>query len=360
VVHRDLANGHGDRLWREWHWERGTPPTTAIRTVTREMRERIICSSLSSAAPARTFRKLVAIPFLPPTAKVAELLATKIASQPNPDQDQLREIAREYMPSPPYGRVTMADRGAAEEITKRWGGTLGGANPSGAPDGTGLRFSHLQPLVTTVVAFSVWMEAISQHRRNPFLVWWHLARTLAGQCKTDEAGNYPKTADEAVSARPISRMCIFRRLLAKLFAQLVCRALRPLLEPHGQFGLSRSGCPAIHRSGQLHHDLERKWPHTPLDIMNAHSAIRRLPTIRLLIRIAEANPDDYRHRIHLLWNVAHYAVGAADVYIQTDHQDHRPFERRQIHDALDQGDGMATFEDGGRRLSFRVSFACVS
>ena len=339
---RDLANGHGDRLWREWHWERGTPPTTAIRTVTREMRERIICSSLSSAAPARTFRKLVAIPFLPPTAKVAELLATKIASQPNPDQDQLREIAREYMPSPPYGRVTMADRGAAEEITKRWGGTLGGANPSGAPDGTGLRFSHLQPLVTTVVAFSVWMEAISQHRRNPFLVWWHLARTLAGQCKTDEAGNYPKTADEAVSARPISRMCIFRRLLAKLFAQLVCRALRPLLEPHGQFGLSRSGCPAIHRSGQLHHDLERKWPHTPLDIMNAHSAIRRLPTIRLLIRIAEANPDDYRHRIHLLWNVAYYAVGAADVYIQTDHQDHRPFEKRQIHDALDQGDGMAT------------------
>ena len=78
--------------------------------------------------------------------------------------------------------------------------------------------------------------------------------------------------------------------------------------------------------------------------MNAHSAIRRLPTIQLLIRIAEANPDDYRHGIHLLWNVAHYAVGAADVYIQTDHQDHRPFERRQIHDALDQGDGMATFD----------------
>ena len=121
-------------------------------------------------------------------------------------------------------------------------------------------------------AFAIWIDAISQHKRNTFLIWWHLARTLAGQCKTDEKGNYPTTADEAVSARPISRMSIIRRLMAKHFAPPVCKALRPLLEPHGQFGLSPSGCPAIHISAQMHHDFQPEWPHPQCPFLHQKEA----------------------------------------------------------------------------------------
>ena len=337
-----LANGGGEELWNTWRWDQGTPATTAIRTVTPDMRERIVTSSLTGQTPARLFRRLSAIPFLPPTRKVASILESKITSTPNPHQEELQRIAQRYLPRPPYGRVVTADTEAAKNVTRKWSGVLDSSNPTGAPDGTGFRFSHLKPLTLAHPAFAKWIDAISQHKRNTFLVWWHLTRTLAGQCKTDEHGNYPSTADEAVSARPISRMSIIRRLMAKHFSPMVCKALRPLLEPHGQFGLSPSGCPAIHRSAQMHHDFDPEWPHAPLDIQNAHSTIERKPTVELLITTVESNPHDHRHLIHLLWNLAHYAFGPSEVFIQTDDPDHQPFKRRFITDALDQGDGMAT------------------
>ena len=131
-----------------------------------------------------------------------------------------------------------------------WTSHVEGSKVDGAPDGTGLRFCHLMDSPTLMPHLSLWLSALGRHFRNPFMIWWLLARTIGGQCKKDEHGDYPELAKFIKSIRPLARMCIFRRLLAKELAPLVCKAVRPLVEPYGQYGLSPDGCPATYRSAR--------------------------------------------------------------------------------------------------------------
>ena len=82
---------------------------------------------------------------------------------------------------------------------------------------------------------------VSAHRRSRFLTWWLLSTTICAQCKKDNDGNYPATPADIKSARPISRLAIFRRLMARHGSPGVCKALVPILEPWRQYGLSPSG-----------------------------------------------------------------------------------------------------------------------
>ena len=191
---------------------------------------------------------------------------------------------------------------------------------------------------------ALWLHAIHGHKRNDFLTWWHTTGTLCGQCKTDEHGKYPATPKDITSARPIIKFPIFRRLMARALAPPVCKALKGMCEPYGQLGLSPSGCPAIYRAAQLHHDLHPEWIHGPLDIKNAHSAIRRKAIIQCLIKITEENhgPDNELHRMHLLWTLAHYGTPQQQVYINTDENPHHPFRIIDMTESLPQGDGLAT------------------
>ena len=191
---------------------------------------------------------------------------------------------------------------------------------------------------------ALWLHAIHGHKRNDFLTWWHTTGTLCGQCKTDEHGKYPATPKDITSARPIIKFPIFRRLMARALAPPVCKALKGMCEPYGQLGLSPSGCPAIYRAAQLHHDLHPDWIHGPLDIKNAHSAIRRKAIIQCLIKITEENhgPDNELHRMHLLWTLAHYGTPQQQVYINTDENPHHPFRIIDMTESLPQGDGLAT------------------
>ena len=145
-----------------------------------------------------------------PTDTVRALLASKITSTPNDDAEWLAQIAREYLPQAPHGRAASLTQKQTERICAEWTRTLNKSNPSGAPDGTGLRFSYLQGALCARPAFSLWMAHISSHRRSPFLLWWFLACTLTGQCKTDDHGRYPTNPADIKSARPISRLLVLR------------------------------------------------------------------------------------------------------------------------------------------------------
>ena len=59
-----------------------------------------------------------------------------------------------------------------------------------------------------------------------------------GQCKTDDQGRYPAERTDIKSAQRISRLLKFRRLIAKLLSLRICKAIRPILEPYRQYGLS--------------------------------------------------------------------------------------------------------------------------
>ena len=54
--------------------------------------EAIISRGLAAQAPARTFRKLTAVPYLPPTGNVANILKKKCNTAPTPDHDWLRTL----------------------------------------------------------------------------------------------------------------------------------------------------------------------------------------------------------------------------------------------------------------------------
>ena len=115
----------------------------------------------------------------------------------------------------------------------------------------GFRVAYLLKAPTSRPKVAIWLNATAQHKRNAFLTWWELAGTLAGQCKTDDNGQYPETPDQITSARPIMKTSVFRRLKAKSLSPKVCKAVKPIVERYGQYGLSPSGCPAIYRTAQL-------------------------------------------------------------------------------------------------------------
>ena len=339
---RRLVAGEGAALWNEHNWIADLPVVDTIRSVTPDMIPRIVQSSFASANPGRLFKRLNAIPFCPPTDTVRELLASKINSAPNEDAEWLAQIALEHLPQQPHGRATPLTQKQTERICTEWTRTLDKSNPSGAPDGTGLRFSYLQGALCARPAFALWMAHLASHKRSPFLAWWFLTCTLTGQCKTDDQGRYPTNPADITSARPISRLLILRRLIAKLLSPRICKAIRPILEPYRQYGLSPSGCPTVSITGQLHCDLAPESPHAPLDIQNAHSAISRKPIILTLLMMVKRYPENPAHRNHLLWNLAFYAVSHTVVFIQTDKPSVAPFCETTQTDSLLQGDGVAT------------------
>ena len=126
-----------------------------------------------------------------------------------------------------------------------YGGAL--SNPSGAPDGTGLRFSYLQGVLCARPAFALWMAHLASHKRSPFLAWWFLTRILTGQCKTDDQGRYPAEPADIKSARPISRLLILRAGTGLVGCARVPGERAPLLPP--------APCPprpGLHRLSSVH------------------------------------------------------------------------------------------------------------
>ena len=66
-----LSKGEGQALWHEFKWIDHMPTIQRIKSVTPEMIKTVVARGLASIAPARTFRKLSAVPHLPPTDNVA-------------------------------------------------------------------------------------------------------------------------------------------------------------------------------------------------------------------------------------------------------------------------------------------------
>jgi hypothetical protein len=346
---RRLVGGDSAGLWGAFDWVTALGRTgDAIRRVTPDMYPKIMRSVLTSVNPGRVFRRLKAIPFCPPTDAVRQMLETKVPSKKNDDDDRLRDLADEHMPRRSLGQGSSATGDLLTKTVATWGGAIHTSPVNGAPDGTGFRFVYLQNCPTALASVAIWLSHLSSHRISPFMFIWLCMTTIAAQCKTDDAGQYPATAADILSVRPISRLSIFRRLMAKVIAPLVCRALRFLLEALRQYGLSPSGCQAASRTAQLHCDLHPRRPHGPVDVKNAHSAIRRLAIIRVLIQVWEqaVKAEDILtriHRAHLEWNLSFYTRHPTRVYIQVSGSPaFGPFFQMWQTEALLQGDGMAT------------------
>ena len=156
--------------------------------------------------------------------------------------------------------------------------------------------------------FARWMAHIADHERSPFLEWWFTTSTLVGQCKTDDQGRYPTDPAKIDTARPISRLFVIRRLMAAMFGPLTGKAIRPIIEPHRQYGLSPSGCPAVGLTAALHCGISPNHVHAPLDLANAHSAIRLRAVIETCLAVITRHPEVEIHRVHLIWNLAMYAL----------------------------------------------------
>ena len=131
-------------------------------------------------------KRLTAIPFCPPTARVADILQTKVNSKPNKDAPWIRMTADQWLPKGPHGRIAQPSPSFLHEITKYWNDLLKKSNPHGAPGGDGLRFSYFQHLTTSLSHVALWLHAIHDHKRNDFLAWWHTTGTLCGQCIAEE------------------------------------------------------------------------------------------------------------------------------------------------------------------------------
>ena len=62
----------------------------------------------------------------------------------------LLTLAKAHLPQPPFGRTHGLSPGDMTAIHNTWRRVVARAPPNGAPDGTGLRFSHLECPVTVV------------------------------------------------------------------------------------------------------------------------------------------------------------------------------------------------------------------
>ena len=87
-------------MWNEFNWIELMPEIKGIAKVDEEAVKTIISRGLAAKAPARTFRKLTSVPFLPPTLQVAEIIKKKCNTRPNPDTEWLQKQARRYLPQP--------------------------------------------------------------------------------------------------------------------------------------------------------------------------------------------------------------------------------------------------------------------
>ena len=79
---RRLARGEGGQLWNEFNWIELMPEIKGIAKIDEEAVKAIISRGLAAKAPARTFRKLTSVPFLPPTLQVAEIIKKKCNTNP--------------------------------------------------------------------------------------------------------------------------------------------------------------------------------------------------------------------------------------------------------------------------------------
>ena len=89
---------------------------------------------MAAKAPARTFRKLTSVPFLPPTLQVAEIIKKKCNTSPNPDTEWLQAQARRYLPQAPHGRTAPCEGDDTLKIIAHWSRLIERTNTNGAPD----------------------------------------------------------------------------------------------------------------------------------------------------------------------------------------------------------------------------------
>ena len=130
---RRLAQGEGDRLWNEHDWKAQFTVSNTIKRITPDQVHSVMQKGLAAQHPARTFKRLTSIPFCPPTARVADILQTKVNSRPNPDTEWIHQQAARHLPSKPYGRINSPEGKDAHDITKHWARIIDRSNPQGAP-----------------------------------------------------------------------------------------------------------------------------------------------------------------------------------------------------------------------------------
>ena len=212
------------------------------------------------------------------------------------------------------------------------------ARPMGAPDGTGMRPTHLLACPDAFPLLSFHLRALSRANTSSAGRRFYATKSLSGQLKPGKDGTYPATVAAITSTRPLSRHHWLRRIVANRFATPSTRRHRLYLESLSQLGGSSAGTEAAARRLQLIADIYPNFIHHVLDVENAHSSISRLAVYNRLSAIATAPDAEPCDADALLYFLMYYGIPGASI-VQSGINFLVSFQT----DALDQGDGMANF-----------------
>ena len=330
-----LRNGEAEALWQESVWL-STEPSTAISAVQPEAYARTVTATAKWGSTARVFGCINKIPFAPHTSAVEALLLEKICTAPNPTLAAHANRTATLLP-PARGCVSYKSLQDAGERIQHWTRRMSRMNPRGAPDGTGMRLTHMTFSADVAAAYAPWLDAIASHRTTLGFRGFLRTKTTRGQCKLqggpDEEKRYPTTAAGIKKARPLSTHHIARRVAFGDDVPRIARAERRSLEPMGQYGLSPDGCSAAARKMQIISDTKPEWSHNMTDGVNAYGNLDRAFTAVELEKVATAPgaaPESARQEQHFH---AFYMEGAGTTIIQVG----RALHSWQQTNGIDQG-----------------------
>ena len=319
-----VRNGEAEALWQETEWL-AAEPSTAISAVQPETYARTVQATAKWGSTARVFGSINKIPFAPNTPAVESLMLQKISTTPNPTLAARANRTAVLLP-PAHGRITYTSQEDAGARIQHWTRRVSRMNPRGAPDGTGLRLTHLSFSADVVAAAAPWLDAIATHRTTLGFRAFLRTKTARAQCKlqgkSGEEKRYPTTAAGIKKVRPLSIHFLGRRIAFGDDAPRLARAERRDIEPMGQYGLSPDGCSAAARKMQIISDTRPDWSHTMSDGVNAYGNLDRDFTAGVLEETASApgaSAESVRQEQHFH---AFYVEGAGRTIIQVGRKLH--------------------------------------